>query len=59
MDQRKHEADDAKCKELGWVCVPLVVEAYGDCKTEAAITSGLLPGSVFSGDTASSRVLKN
>ena len=27
-EQRKHEENDAKCKELGWVCVPMVVEAY-------------------------------
>ena len=26
---RKHEANDGKCRELGWVCVPMVVEAYG------------------------------
>ena len=24
---RKHEANDGKCRELGWVCVPMVVEA--------------------------------
>ena len=27
-EQRKHEANDTKWKELGWVCVPMVVEAY-------------------------------
>ena len=26
---RKHRANDAKCKELGWLCVPLVAETYG------------------------------
>ena len=26
---RKHRANDVKCKELGWLCVPLVVETYG------------------------------
>ena len=26
---RKHEANDGKCRELGWVCVPMVVEAWG------------------------------
>ena len=25
---RKHRANDAKCKELGWLCVPLVAETY-------------------------------
>ena len=28
-EQRKHDENDAKCKELGWICVPMVVEAYG------------------------------
>ena len=28
-EKRKHEANDAKCRELGWVCVPMFVEAYG------------------------------
>ena len=32
---RQHEENDAKCKELGWVCVPMVVEAYGAWKTKA------------------------
>ena len=26
---RKHRANDAKCGELGWLCVPLVAETYG------------------------------
>ena len=26
---RKHRANDAKCGELGWLCVPLVAEIYG------------------------------
>ena len=25
----KHNANDAKCTELGWVCIPLAVETYG------------------------------
>ena len=24
----KHAANDSKCAELGWVCVPLAVETY-------------------------------
>ena len=43
-EQRKHEENDAKCKELGWVCVPMVVEAYGVCGTEA-MESFSLPAS--------------
>ena len=27
---RRHNATDAKCTELGWVCIPLAVETY-DC----------------------------
>ena len=25
---RKHSSNDPKCQELGWVCIPLVVETY-------------------------------
>eukprot|EP00731_Ephydatia_muelleri_P011108 Em0006g2a len=32
---RKHEANDAKCSDLGWVCIPLVVESYGAWGKEA------------------------
>ena len=39
---RKHEESDAKCKELGWVCVPMVVEAYGAWGTEAMESLALL-----------------
>ena len=28
-EQRKHVANDPKCNELGWVCIPLAVELYG------------------------------
>ena len=34
-EPRKHEANDGKCRELGWVCVPMVVEAYGAWGAEA------------------------
>ena len=27
-EQRKHIANDPKCQELGWACVPLAVETY-------------------------------
>ena len=27
---RKHVANDPKCVELGWTCVPLAGETYGD-----------------------------
>ena len=32
---RKHEANDVKCSELGWLCIPLVVESYGTWGKEA------------------------
>ena len=32
---RKHRVNDRKCSELGWVCIPLVVETYGCWGTEA------------------------
>eukprot|EP00731_Ephydatia_muelleri_P021549 Em0014g140a len=41
-EQRKHDENDAKCKELGWICVPMVVEAYGAWVTEAMESFSLL-----------------
>ena len=35
---RKHAANDEKCKELGWVCIPLAAEAYGCWGMEAQET---------------------
>ena len=32
---RKHRANDAKCKELSWLCLPLVAETYGAWGNEA------------------------
>ncbi|KAL5484746.1 hypothetical protein EMCRGX_G021296 [Ephydatia muelleri] len=32
---RKHRANDAKCKELGWLCVPLIANTYGAWGNEA------------------------
>ena len=34
-EQRKHNANEVKCSELGWKCVPLAVESYGCLGTEA------------------------
>ena len=31
----KHNANDPKCTELGWVCIPLAVETYGCWGVEA------------------------
>ncbi|KAL5481713.1 hypothetical protein EMCRGX_G021941 [Ephydatia muelleri] len=35
LTARKHNANDSKCAELGWVCIPLAVESYGCWGTEA------------------------
>ena len=37
-EARKHRANDSKCSELGWVCVPLAVETYGNWGKEAKDT---------------------
>ena len=34
-EARKHNANDPKCAELEWVCIPLAVESYGCWGTEA------------------------
>ena len=34
----KHKANDPKCSELGWVCIPLAVEMYGNWGREAQTT---------------------
>ena len=31
----KHRVNDERCREVGWVCIPLVVETYGCWGTEA------------------------
>ena len=37
-ETRKHKANDPKLGELGWVCVPLAVETYGNWGKEARDT---------------------
>ena len=37
-ENRKHNSNDRKCEELGWVCIPLVVETYG-CWSAAAVAA--------------------
>ena len=29
-ETRKHIDNDKKCQELGWACVPIAVETYGN-----------------------------
>ena len=38
VETHKHKVNDPKCSELGWVCVPLAVETYGNCGKEARDT---------------------
>ena len=37
-ENRKHKYNDRKCEELGWMCIPLVVETYG-CWGAAAVAA--------------------
>ena len=39
---RKHNSNDGKCEDLGWVCIPLVVETYGTWGQEAVKSFALL-----------------
>ena len=41
-ENRKHKANDPKCAELGWRCVPLAVETYCNWGEEARRTFTLL-----------------
>ena len=34
-ETRKHAANDPKCRELGWICIPMAVETYGNWGKEA------------------------
>ena len=34
-ESRKHAANNAKCQELGWSCILLAVETYGNWRKEA------------------------
>ena len=34
-EARKHTTNDAKCQDLGWLCIPLAVEMYGNWGKEA------------------------
>ena len=34
-EERKHQGNDRKCAELGWVSIPIMVDPYGSWGTEA------------------------
>ena len=46
-EARKHRANDPKCSGLGWVCIPLAVETYGNWgkgSPNYLLPPGLSPG---------------
>ena len=43
-EKRKHHSSDAQCLELGWVCIPLVVESFGCWGPEAQRSLSRLAG---------------
>ena len=43
-EMRKHEENDAKCTELGWMCVTLAVECYGVWGVEVCNAFSFLQG---------------
>ena len=43
-ENRKHNSSDKKCDELGWACIPLVVETYGCWGAEAVAALSKLAG---------------
>eukprot|EP00731_Ephydatia_muelleri_P027500 Em0019g373a len=43
-ENRKHNSSDTKCDELGWACIPLVVETYGCWGDEAVAALSKLAG---------------
>ena len=34
-EARKHTTNDAKCQDLGWLCIPQAVETHGNWGKEA------------------------
>ena len=41
-ETRKHAANDPKCQELEWMCIPMAVEMYGNWGKEAQHMFSLL-----------------
>jgi hypothetical protein len=44
VENRKHANNDGKCEQLGWVCIPLVVETYGCWGASAVAAFSKLAG---------------
>ena len=47
-EKRKHNTNEEKCRELGWVSIPLVVESYGCWGTETQCFFSRLSGRLAS-----------
>eukprot|EP00731_Ephydatia_muelleri_P012237 Em0006g1131a len=43
---RKHVANDTRCQELGWTCIPLAVETYGHSQTQNGMATSHVTGEV-------------
>ena len=46
-EARKHRANDPKCSELGWVCIPLAVETFSRLASHLAIITSSHKGQVL------------
>ena len=47
----KHMANDKKCQELGWACVPIAMETYGNWSQEAKDTFSRLASCLATGSS--------
>ena len=57
---RKHKANNPKCVQLGWECIPIVVESYGAWETEAsALLSAVVSRLAITSNKPKSVVLKD
>ena len=54
-ENRKHTANDPKCAELGWRCVPLAVESYCNWCEEARRIFALLATRLAFGSSSFSK----
>ena len=56
---RKHGNNDAKCRELGWECLPMVVTCYGEWGSEAIAFLDRLASRVAMQTATSTPEMKN
>ena len=50
-ETHKHMANDQKCQELGWACIPIAVEIYGNWGQEAKDTFSRLASRLATGSS--------